>query len=411
MKIVLIHCYSDYNKGDLGIIIGTINLLNKVKKDIEINAISTFEAKDPKFSTDHTLLKRHVDSIYPAVLGRAYSSRGKLGLVWKVLKDSPKLLSIYTGLFRIAPKLFLGNESARSYEVLREADVIISKGGSFICNQSGFINQIRFWRLMSTFWLCFHGRKEVSILGQSLGPVYGAASRKLMNKLLSKCSSVVIRENVCLNQYPYIKRGENFILGNDMAFNLEAPIVKEKSRFSGYVGLTIKRFSDAGVDRNYSETLRDTIEFLVNEKQLCVAIIPHVTIDDDIEKGREIYDMLRETTMEKVDFITDDFTPEELLSIYGEMRLLIGTRLHSTIFALVASTPVINISYHGTKSRGVFERLRIDDLVIDGENINFQNVKRKIEHLLSENYDSQELQARLKNIQIKNTEIVRELIR
>ena len=51
MKIVLIHCYSDNNKGDLGIILATIQLLRAATPSVTITAVSTFEEKDPYFTS------------------------------------------------------------------------------------------------------------------------------------------------------------------------------------------------------------------------------------------------------------------------------------------------------------------------------------------------------------------------
>ncbi|MBO3700883.1 polysaccharide pyruvyl transferase family protein [Roseivirga sp. E12] len=410
MKVALIHCYSDFNKGDLGIILGTINALTEVKPDLEINAISTFEINDPKFSTDHHLLKSHVKTVYPSVLGRVFSNKGKIGLAWKVLKDVPKMISIYSGLFRVAPKLLLGKSGAESFRIIEEADLVISKGGSFICNERGLINQMRFFRLMSTFWLCFKAGKEVSILGQSLGPLYGNYCRKFTNRLLNKCNHVVIRETTCLEAYPYIQKGQNFVIGNDMAFSLQLGNIEMPKPYEGYVGFTIKRFSDKVIDDNYSDTLKKSMEYLVKELGKKVVIVPHVTIDDDFQKGKEVYDLLDTSTKENVLVLNNDYDANELLDLYGQLSLMVGTRLHSTIFATVAGTPAINISYHGTKSRGVFSGLEINDLVLEGNDINYFNLKTKIDEILSGTRDFDQVQERLMTIKADNLKMVKTIL-
>lgn len=43
MKYSLINCYSDYNKGDLGIILTTVRFLQEIDKDADITGISTYK--------------------------------------------------------------------------------------------------------------------------------------------------------------------------------------------------------------------------------------------------------------------------------------------------------------------------------------------------------------------------------
>ena len=47
MKYSLINCYSDYNKGDLGIILTTVRFLQEIDKDADITGISTYNYSDP----------------------------------------------------------------------------------------------------------------------------------------------------------------------------------------------------------------------------------------------------------------------------------------------------------------------------------------------------------------------------
>ena len=62
-KILLINSYSDNNKGDLGIILGTINNIRKVDKSCEINAISSFSKGDIYFNTEHEELKKYINKV------------------------------------------------------------------------------------------------------------------------------------------------------------------------------------------------------------------------------------------------------------------------------------------------------------------------------------------------------------
>ena len=71
-KILLINSYSDNNKGDLGIILGTIHNIKKVDKSYQINAISSFSNGDIYFNTEHEELKKYINKIYPTIFGRVF---------------------------------------------------------------------------------------------------------------------------------------------------------------------------------------------------------------------------------------------------------------------------------------------------------------------------------------------------
>jgi polysaccharide pyruvyl transferase WcaK-like protein len=64
--------------------------------------------------------------------------------------------------------------------------------------------------------------------------------------------------------------------------------------------------------------------------------------------------------------------------------MFIGTRLHSTIFAMGEMVPSICISYHGTKSSGIFSNYNLERFVI--VNYSDQSLIKSIDELL-ENID------------------------
>ena len=139
-KIVLINSYSDNNKGDLGIILGTIKTLKESNQNCEISAISSFAKKDIFFKTEHEELKKYVTKIVPTVIGRV-DNKSLLGKIIKVMTDYFKIFFINFSpkfLLKIYLKMF-------HKEILSEilsSDLIISKGGSFLCNRDNYIDKI-----------------------------------------------------------------------------------------------------------------------------------------------------------------------------------------------------------------------------------------------------------------------------
>ena len=398
-RITLIHSYSDFNKGDLGIILGTIYNLRRVNKDITINAISSFNFDDPFFKTHHNRLKKVVTEMYPAIIGRLFSKN----LFYKCIKlffETIKMISIYFLPIYLV-KFFLNNEEKKTLEILKRSDIIISKGGSFICNKNNLIDKIRLIREMTIIVLSIRLEKKTFIWGQSIGPVYGKISIKLVNWILRRVNKVILREKLCMIEYSYLKFPKDIIQGYDLAFSLIHK--KQKIKIDkNIIGFTIKRFSNEILDYTYTNYITELITYIVDKLSFEIFIIPHVTIDDDLGKAEEVFNLLDPKIQDKVKIDYEDYSINELIDIYGNLDLLIGTRLHSTIFALCANTKVINIGYHGTKSLGVFSKFGLENYQFDIKKHTLEDIKNATKKILkiSMNYNEQVDIAREKNLEI-----------
>ena len=97
----------------------------------------------------------------------------------------------------------------------------------------------------------------------------------------------------------------------------------------------------------------------------------------------------------------NEYSINNLLEIYKSKDILIGTRLHSTIFALTTNTRVINIGYHGTKAKGVFNNIGLGDYQFDIDDP-MNKIIHQINNLLADNFDFSE---KLKQIRSENNNI------
>ena len=262
----------------------------------------------------------------------------------------------------------------------------ISKGGSFICNQNNLKGKIRFFREMSIIVLSIKLNIKTVIWGQSIGPVNGYFAIKLVNWILNSVDVLVLREKKCMKQYKYLNFPKNTIIGYDLAFSLK-PKISQKALKNNTVGFTIKRFLEKEKDDKYNEIMISSMNFIIEELKYNILIVPHVTIDDDISKSKEIYSLLDENYKSKVQIDENDYGISELFSIYNSLDLLIGTRLHSTIFALCTNTKVINIGYHGTKSEGVFEKFNLSKYQLNIMNTSADQMRILIKEIIKSDFD------------------------
>ncbi len=370
MNVTLINCYSDRNKGDLGIILATIGILRRQAPGCRIRAVSSFMQHDPWFASEHAALRPHVDELYPAVVGRLYAGGNRgLGLLLRLLREMPKVLACLVPAFFAMRRLIFDPSDLEVCALLRTSDLVISKGGSFLCSEPGSIGAMRLVRELCMLGLALNCQAKTVLWGQSLGPVHSVVGRRLMNSLLHRVWRVVLREPECLRRYPYLRVEPSAqVFGHDLAFSLTAlpaavdHILPAAHR---YIGLTVKRLAPHDKDQRYTHEMATVLQRMAKEGPHHFVIIPHVTIDPDLDKALELYRAVDDALKPRVHVLTGDYSIEELLGLYKRMDLLLGTRLHSTIFAMVVRTPVVNLSYHGTKAEGIFMDIGNDKAVLE----------------------------------------------
>ncbi|HDH44651.1 MAG TPA: hypothetical protein ENG66_04595 [Thermococcus sp.] len=103
--------------------------------------------------------------------------------------------------------------------------------------------------------------------------------------------------------------------------------------------------------------------------------------EEDSVAVRSLYEAIKlKENVEVID--THGLTPYDLISLYASARLLIGTRFHSVIFALLSGTPVVAISYFGPKTFGIMKSLGLEQFVLDIGKANAEELKSIIQYVL-----------------------------
>ena len=317
-----------------------------------------------------------------------------------VLKVLSLLLAVRFLIYLINPrsillqKICLNQNERKTIEIIKNSDKIISKGGSFLCCENNIRSKVAFLRQAYIFHLVKKFNKDYYILGQSLGPAYGYLVKKELNWILRNSTNTFLREDRCLIEYPYIEYNPNpDEIITDVAFTLSSSptgisnrIIKSEDKLK--VGVTLKFIEDE-FDSDYSDKIKDLFIHVINKHNARVYIFPHVQVDEsdisshsDIKKAFEIYFSIPDEYKSKITILYDNYDPFELKELYSKMDVFIGTRLHSAIFAITENVPVINISYHGTKSKGIMGHLNLAEWVID--ELNFGLLNEKMDQLIQE---------------------------
>lgn len=224
---------------------------------------------------------------------------------------------------------------------LFHSDLIISGGGSLLQDVTSWKSMIYYLTII-TVGVFF--RKQVFLYSQGIGPVRYRAIRIILKHVLNHVDAITVRdrESKGFLQRLGVKRkiyttadavlslspadrslGEKILLDN-----LVPPDRKK-------VGIAIRDWKGSA---QWMEKLRISLEKL-EKAGYSIVFIP-MQHPDDVKaaesigaKGNGIY------------ILHDDYSIDELMSLIGNMDVLIGMRLHALIFASIMHVPFLGISY------------------------------------------------------------------
>ena len=176
--------------------------------------------------------------------------------------------------------------------------------------------------------------------------------KKVANDLASY-TKIITRESI---SYEALKKvNENTKLYPDPAFNLDKVELDLPDGFeeNNTVGinlspLIIRKEKKEGVTlENYTKL----IEYILNNTNMKVALIPHVVWqdNDDREPLKELYNRFKDTNRI---IMIDDCNCLELKGYISRCRLFIGARTHATIAAYSTCVPTLVVGY-SVKAKGI----------------------------------------------------------
>lgn len=410
MKILITNAWHDDNKGDCGIILGIIEVLDAIG-DFDISILSEFSKNDYRFQNGYRhILKTYpntkiIPSSWPIFPVEKKKCPDRLKLFERILKKVSSKLNQKKEYQVISRHLryfkdYLDYHQIRVddvdklyFEEIQNADLIISKGGSFIFSGK-FADEKRLLRVLYPLYSALMHKKNVILLSQSISDIEGELSRKIAFPVLRE-STVYVREQISSDYLKNIFDIKVKVLP-DCAFFLsdretqanavtQAKILKENGK--KIIGLTVRDWIFKNDNRQYINQVLDLIRnickiddsFIV---MLVAQVIGPVAFEDDRIMMDSIYNSADKQTIKKICLVKDDLEPYELIELYSTFSLMLGTRLHSVIFSLISNVPGIAFSYSSHKTYGIMNMVGLGDFVFPIENIPVTEVIKKIVEIM-----------------------------
>ena len=267
---------------------------------------------------------------------------------------------------------------------LKKNDIYISVGGDNYCYGDGHIakamnSTLRSMGKKTVLWGCSIGKEDMT--PDKIEDIKGF-------------DLVVARESFSYNTLIENGVDKNTVLYPDSAFLLTADEkmnktfeVKEHT-----IGINISNFVyPKNCDENHpaKKAVFSLIKYILDETDLNILLIPHVTGDDKKDCGilAGIYEKFK---CERIGLVGGEYSATEYKSIISRCEAFIGARTHATIAAYSTCVPTLVIGY-SIKSKGIAKDIfgTYEGYVIPVEELN----------------DSDRFIENFKNFYVKNGEI------
>lgn len=383
MNVLILHGYSDSNKGDLAIVVGMVQGILTTRPGAEIHLQSVYSESDPEFDFHHRFVRKmgvvvqqmavpspYVDSTDQSRFRNLVAMRN---LVFSAFAEACVRL--------LPPTRALFPRPAAALDTMKSADIVLLKGGQYIYNdQRGVRALLYLWRILHPIYVAAGLGKSVVMLGQSVGPLVDGRGRHMTAKALGLCKRLVVREKKSQALMGELGLAGITELAPDFAFLIEPKrpdafdAVAREIESGQWLGITVVKWSfpdsrDPQAKRlAYLDALTEIAKRVYAKTGLRMALFPQVTVqhhgESDVDLLREFAGRLEGLNIPYV-LVTDDLAPEELSYLYGRCQVLLGTRLHSCILAACAATPVVAIRYQGFKTEGIMAELGMEKSVFD----------------------------------------------
>ncbi len=195
MKILITHGYSDSNKGDLAITLGTYNFLEQKYPNASIRIHVIYNENKGDFSFQNRFKSKAAVSIGTGILPIPYSSKSK-----SKIKDFLEGIIFLKDVFVLKIVLFsnilgklVSSLHYRAIQDYKEADLIIVKGGQFILNdKETFRENLYLWRILQPLKVAHLLNKKTIVFGHSFGGFASDKSKVTTAKYLD-----FSKKNIC----------------------------------------------------------------------------------------------------------------------------------------------------------------------------------------------------------------------
>jgi len=393
LRVLIPNATSPKNPGDQAMLSVLIDLVKRAHPGAHIIVHTT----DPQLNKDADITVR--DTLY------SWSVFDKRSILSRIVRVTQLLVQYI--LLRLNSNALLPNKKlSQMITDYKNADIIFFVGGGYLHSKKGFTQSLNLLMQLSLFEFAalFSSKKIVAPI--SVGPFGYIWHEKAVVHTLRKMDIVALREKF---SFALVKKHNlnNSILASDHALmTMKKPFTKTAVRRKKIiVGFTMRKWLEGAQQTHLEQSVVWALERFALSTG--ASIQPIIQVDapeygeDDISITKSITTQLKRKKLDvlptkKVKSVLDART------MYANLDLLLGMRMHSNIFAATQGTPFVAISYE-YKTEGIAQQLSMEKYCISCEAIEPERLyKLLIDAYTNRNLLSRRLTQSIKTIQKKD---------
>ncbi|MEJ6782840.1 polysaccharide pyruvyl transferase family protein [Aminobacter sp. Piv2-1] len=283
------------------------------------------------------------------------------------------------GKSRALDETMFGAEDRRSLDMYREADLVITTGGTYLVENYNLERRLNQFRIDGLFG------KDPIFFTQSLGPFDKDYNRRELKPVFDRSPLILLRDERSRQHLRGLvdDPGKCHVVA-DSVFALadrkriEAILSSgEAPAPTGRVGISVRHWNyvsdGAGGMGRYMDSVREIATRLVREhgKQVtfvstCQGVPEYA--HDDSKTARAIFSGLAPEIAEHVTVDPSFHTPEQLMELVKGFDFVVATRMHMMIMSLCVGVPVLPIAYE-FKTKELAKRVGVANLLLDIDTI------------------------------------------
>jgi colanic acid/amylovoran biosynthesis protein len=319
-----------------------------------------------KYSYDQNVLKNAVKPLYNRIVLEALRRFGRGGSIDKML---------------------FSDSDRRSLEIYRDADLVITTGGTYLVenyNLERRLNQFRIDAIVG---------KDPVFFTQSLGPFNKEYNRQELKPVFDRSPLILLRDSrskdhiVDLVEDPgkcHVVADAVFALAD--TDRIAGILAADQTPKTGRVAISVRHWNyvKGGGDgmRRYLDSIRNIVTTLVRDQGKEVTFlstcqgVPEYAHDDS-KAANAIVAELDPEIASHVSVDASFHTPEQLMALVKGFDFVVATRMHMMIMSLCVGTPVLPIAYE-FKTKEVAKRIGVSDVLLDIDTVTVGEASEKL---------------------------------
>ena len=229
-------------------------------------------------------------------------------------------------------------------KALKKCNLLISGGGSLLQDVT---SERSLYYYLSIMLLAKKLGKKVMLYGQGIGPVGSSVAQSAVRTVGNKLDLITVRDDGSKKELERLGIVKPRVVVTADPVLAAHPVDRHWGRnilrrhglegIAPLIGFSVREWK--GWQR-YKDIIAEAADRMVEDFGARIVFLP-MQWPDDLSVAEKITAAMKHPAL----VLTEEYTTAELLSLTGNMSMLLGIRLHALIFAAVMQVPLMGISY------------------------------------------------------------------